>query len=258
MEQILPSQDSFSSDFFDFVMNTAMDTLIKHHAGYVYQKCPNHPRCDIHGRILQHRLVVEKHYGRFLYPWESIHHLNGKKNDNRIENLEIVIGQSQHMKRHAKRYNKELIAKVRKAASDPNERLLDLPCSPVVAQWICKHNNIQWLDADKTHLTKDKTLEALAGKTTAQAAKILGVSVSTLHRLFPDLLNKRHAPCFLDKHREEICNLAMTHSVKNLTDIFSTNRTTINQAFARWKGAGVLPIELAAKLNDNPHRKNKL
>ena len=38
--------------------------------------------------IKQHRYVVEKFIGRELTSTETIHHLNGIKSDNRVENLE--------------------------------------------------------------------------------------------------------------------------------------------------------------------------
>jgi HNH endonuclease len=55
--------------------------------GYWLVRKRDHPFCNSNGRIQEHRLMMEQHIGRYLYPWEVVHHVNHVKTDNRIENL---------------------------------------------------------------------------------------------------------------------------------------------------------------------------
>ena len=69
---------------------------------YIALPCHTHPRAGNRGTMHEHVLVMEKYLGRYLLDGEVVHHLNGRKDDNRFENLQLM-SDAAHKTLHAKR-----------------------------------------------------------------------------------------------------------------------------------------------------------
>lgn len=63
----------------------------KNNKGYWLVHRPDHPKALVNGMMLEHRIVYEEYYRCCLLPRTFIHHINEKRDDNRIENLQPIF-----------------------------------------------------------------------------------------------------------------------------------------------------------------------
>ena len=75
----------------------------KNSQGYILLYKPNHPHLtDNRGYVFEHRLIMEKHLGRYLKPEEVVHHINEIRDNNQIENLMLFKNIGYHWSYHRK------------------------------------------------------------------------------------------------------------------------------------------------------------
>ena len=67
---------------------------------YIKILVENHPYSHSDGYVFEHRLVMEKHLGRYLDPKEIIHHIDMNEHNNNINNLILFENNLKHMRHH--------------------------------------------------------------------------------------------------------------------------------------------------------------
>lgn len=71
-------------------------TVTEH--GYIQIYRPEHPKCNQRGYIFEHRIVMERHIGRYLERKEVVHHIDHNPQNNDISNLTLFNSNSEHIK----------------------------------------------------------------------------------------------------------------------------------------------------------------
>ena len=66
---------------------------------YNYAVVYDHPNRTKHNYVLEHRVVIENHIGRLLKEDEVVHHKDGNKKNNSIDNLELMLDY-EHSRHH--------------------------------------------------------------------------------------------------------------------------------------------------------------
>ena len=85
--------------------------------GYKHVYLPEHPRAHKGGRVMEHIVVWERANGKYVPDGYCVHHINGDKGDNRIENL-CLMTISEHTAFHntRRKLSNDSKQKIRKKA----------------------------------------------------------------------------------------------------------------------------------------------
>lgn len=137
-EMLNPGQQIIVSGSMTGVGLHKWDVLNRQDAGnYVQVACKTHPKAVGRGTMHEHVLVMESYLGRYLNDEEVVHHINGRKDDNRIENLQLMTD-AEHRRLHGSDFVTNLhggkvdfvpkLAEVRDVVDTDETRVYDIVC----------------------------------------------------------------------------------------------------------------------------------
>lgn len=169
--------------------------------GYTLEYCPDHPLATTknQGIFYQHRLSMEQFLDRILEKDEHVHHIDGNRKNNAVENLELVP-QWLHLKAHAiergrnsATKNPEIVKKVCDAANSGLQQKKTF-CkesgltNSTVSRILAKHG-IRWISPLEKRLDPQFVEQTLRQHTRTEALRILDCSVQHLWNHFPELMS---------------------------------------------------------------------
>jgi transposase len=174
---------------------------------------------------------------------------------------------SDHWKDRGRR-DPKLIERVRKAAPDPSISVAALAAELGVGyntiRNVCRDHDIPWVirgNRGKTMLLSEQSVrEALQGRSAAQAAGVLGVSLQTMYNRWNHLLKKRTKPGFLDPHREAILRRVYSDRIPRaqIARDYGCTLQCVSKSIQRWskqgakRGAPALPEPPRARPGPKP------
>lgn len=134
---------------------------------YLYCIVLEHPKATKHGYVLHHRIIMENYLGRLLSSEEVVHHINGDKLDNRIENLEL-LSVSKHVSLHGRLRGK---------------KYADLQCP-----WCCKVFSREYRQCFKTKGSLYTTCSKRCRGHFSRFIQQNGITITTQNRLDNNLV----------------------------------------------------------------------